>query len=207
MQVVQSVEVWNRTDCCGERLTNFNVMLLDSNQTVVASTNVSGQAGTPTTVQVSGTARYVKIQLLVTDYLSLAEVKVWGTVSAPSGSYGALQRLNVSAGRVLAVDEVQTDGTKVTSYLMADRQVSTRVLMNAAGAVTSRHDYLPFGEELGAGTGAPGRCYFDNQSPRVAFAKDVRYGVFGEYVRVHVYNKSWTRILSGYNKFFSDRYR
>jgi RHS repeat-associated protein len=28
--------------------------------------------------------------------------------------------------------------------------------MNAAGAVTSRHDYLPFGEELGAGTGAPG---------------------------------------------------
>jgi RHS repeat-associated protein len=156
MQVVQSVEVWNRTDCCGERLTNFNVMLLDSNQAVVASTNVSGQAGTPTTVQLNGTARYVKIQLMGTDYLSLAEVKVWGTVSAPSGSYGALQRLNVSAGRVLAVDEVQTDGTKVTSYLMADRQGSTRVLMNAAGAVTSRHDYFPFGEELGAGTGAPG---------------------------------------------------
>jgi RHS repeat-associated protein len=99
----------------------------------------------------------VKVQLLGTDYLSLAEVKVWGTVSAPSGSYGALQRLNVSAGgRLLAVDEVQTDGSKVTSYLMADRQGSTRVLMNAAGAVTSRHDYLPFGEELGAGTGAPG---------------------------------------------------
>jgi RHS repeat-associated protein len=57
---------------------------------------------------------------------------------------------------LLAVDEVQTDGSKVTSYLMADRQGSTRVLMDAAGAVTSRHDYLPFGEELGAGTGAPG---------------------------------------------------
>jgi RHS repeat-associated protein len=56
----------------------------------------------------------------------------------------------------LAVDEIQTDGTKVTSYLMADRQGSTRVLMNAAGAVTSRHDYFPFGEEIGAGTGAPG---------------------------------------------------
>jgi hypothetical protein len=68
-----------------------------------------------------------------------------------------LKRLNVSAaGRLLAVDEVQTDGSKVTSYLMADRQGSTRVLMNAAGAVTSRHDYFPFGEELGAGTGAPG---------------------------------------------------
>jgi RHS repeat-associated protein len=71
-------------------------------------------------------------------------------------SYGALKRLNVcAAGRLLAVDEVQTDGTKVTTYLMSDRQGSTRVLMNAVGAVTSRHDYLPFGEELGAGTGAP----------------------------------------------------
>jgi RHS repeat-associated protein len=71
--------------------------------------------------------------------------------------YGALKRLNVAAaGRLLAVDEVQTDGSKLTSYLMADRQGSTRLLMNAAGAVTSRHDYFPFGEELGAGTGAPG---------------------------------------------------
>jgi RHS repeat-associated protein len=71
--------------------------------------------------------------------------------------YGALKRLNVcAAGRLLAVDEVQTDGSKVTSYLMADRQGSTRVLMNAAGAVTSRHDYFAFGEEIGAGTGAPG---------------------------------------------------
>jgi RHS repeat-associated protein len=68
-----------------------------------------------------------------------------------------LKRLNVcAAGRLLAVDEVKTDGSKVTSYLMADGKGSTRVLMNAAGAVTSRHDYFPFGEELGAGTGAPG---------------------------------------------------
>jgi RHS repeat-associated protein len=71
--------------------------------------------------------------------------------------YGVLKRLNVSAGgRLLAVDEVQTNGTKVTSYLMGDRQGSTRVLTDAAGAVTSRHHYLPFGEELGAGTGGPG---------------------------------------------------
>jgi RHS repeat-associated protein len=74
-----------------------------------------------------------------------------------STGYGALKRLNVSAGgRLLAVDEVQTDGTKITSYAMADRIGSTRALMNTAGAVTSRHDYFPFGEELGAGTGAPG---------------------------------------------------
>ncbi|HVQ36179.1 MAG TPA: RHS repeat-associated core domain-containing protein, partial [Pyrinomonadaceae bacterium] len=84
-------------------------------------------------------------------------VAEYEATSNPGYGYGVLKRLNVSAGgRLLAVDEVQTNGTKVTSYLMGDRQGSTRVLMDAAGAVTSRHDYLPFGEELGAGTGAPG---------------------------------------------------
>jgi hypothetical protein len=78
------VEVWNRTDCCPDRLTNFKVILLDANQTVVSSVNVPGQGGTPTTVQISGTARYVKVQLVGTNYLSLAEVKVWGTASTVS---------------------------------------------------------------------------------------------------------------------------
>jgi YD repeat-containing protein len=78
-QSIQTVDVFNRTDCCSNRLTNFNVILLDANQAVVASVNVPGQAGTPTTVPISGTARYVKVQLVGTNYLSLAEVKVWGT--------------------------------------------------------------------------------------------------------------------------------
>lgn len=78
LQSIQSIDVWNRTDCCGNRLTNFNVYLLDESLSVVASANVPGQAGSPTTIQLSGTARYVKVQLAGTDYLSLAEVQVWG---------------------------------------------------------------------------------------------------------------------------------
>jgi YD repeat-containing protein len=78
MQSIQTVRVWNRTDCCGERLSNFTVYLLNDTGGVVASVNNPGQAGSPTTVQLSGTARYVKIQLAGTDYLSLAEVEVWG---------------------------------------------------------------------------------------------------------------------------------
>jgi hypothetical protein len=84
---IQSVEVWNRTDCCGDRLTNFNVLLLDNNQNVVSMVNFPGQAGTPSTISIAGAARYVKLQLVGTNYLSLAEVKVWGTpgVSTPFG--------------------------------------------------------------------------------------------------------------------------
>jgi RHS repeat-associated protein len=125
MQAVQSVDVWNRTDCCVERLTNFNVMLLDSNQAIIASVNMSGQAGTPSTVPISGTARYVKVRLVGTDYLSLAEVKVWGASGGGSSS-----------------TQIQ--------WLVADQLGTPRIIIDKTGALANvkRHDYLPFGEEL-----------------------------------------------------------
>jgi RHS repeat-associated protein len=126
MQSVQNVEVWNRTDCCPERLTNFNVILLDASQAVVATVNVAGQAGTPTTVQISGAARYVKVQLVGTNYLSLAEVKVWSAT------------------------------TSNVNWLVSDQLGTPRMIFDKTGALATvkRHDYLPFGEELSAGQGA-----------------------------------------------------
>ena len=123
---VGSVEVWNRTDCCPERLSNFNVMLLDANQATVASINVPVQAGTPTTVQISGTARYVKVQLVGTNFLSLAEVKVW---SAPASNI---------------------------NWLVTDQLGTPRMIFDKTGSLANvkRHDYLPFGEEIFAGTGS-----------------------------------------------------
>ncbi len=38
-------------------------------------------------------------------------------------------------------------------YVLSDLQSSARVVMNNNGAVIARHDYLPFGEEIWAGTG------------------------------------------------------
>lgn len=87
LQSIQNVEIWNRTDCCADRLANFNVILLDNNQNVVSSVNFPGQAGTQSNVSIVGTARYVKVQLGGTNYLSLAEVKVWGTQGG-NGPYG-----------------------------------------------------------------------------------------------------------------------
>jgi RHS repeat-associated protein len=41
-----------------------------------------------------------------------------------------------------------------TSYLTTDHLASTRVVTNSARVVIARHDYLPFGEEIPAGTGS-----------------------------------------------------
>jgi RHS repeat-associated protein len=47
-----------------------------------------------------------------------------------------------------------------TCYMTADHLGSTRMLTDAAGNVVSLHDYLPFGEEIEAGTGARSNAYY-----------------------------------------------
>jgi hypothetical protein len=72
---ISSVEVYGRTDCCANRLTNFNVSVSGdfANWTTV---NVPGQVGSPTIVNFTGLKRYVRIQLVGTNHLSLAEVNI-----------------------------------------------------------------------------------------------------------------------------------
>jgi RHS repeat-associated protein len=45
------------------------------------------------------------------------------------------------------------EGGGGTSYLTSDHLGSTRIVTNSTGGVKARHDYLPFGEELGSSTG------------------------------------------------------
>jgi RHS repeat-associated protein len=57
------------------------------------------------------------------------------------------------AGGELVAEYGTPAGTGGTQYLFSDQQGSPRTITNASGAVVSRHDYLPFGEELNAGIG------------------------------------------------------
>jgi hypothetical protein len=89
IESIQSVNLWKRTDCCPEQLSNF--YLLVSNEpftsttlsTVLAEAGVSsyylsGAAGTPSTFAAKRTARYVRVQLasVTAQILSLAEVQI-----------------------------------------------------------------------------------------------------------------------------------
>lgn len=100
IQQISTVKIWNRTDCCQDRLSNFYVFAFDqlpANGNVppsqiatlptFSSSYVAGQAGTTTTVTFNRAARYVAVQLSGTNYLSLAEVQVFspGTVPTPGG--------------------------------------------------------------------------------------------------------------------------
>jgi RHS repeat-associated protein len=71
-----------------------------------------------------------------------------------SGSTGALLKEYVyGASGLLATIEPAAINTNGTRYITADQLGSPRVLTNSGGSVISRHDYMPFGDELGAGVG------------------------------------------------------
>jgi hypothetical protein len=91
--IIDSIRVWNRTDCCSDRLTNFDVMLGLDGTTWPSITNYATQGGTPTKFFYNGyVARYVKVQLRGTNILSLAEVEVFGRAvgGLPKQAMGAM---------------------------------------------------------------------------------------------------------------------
>ncbi len=112
-QSITSIQVWPRTDCCPEMTSNFYVLVSDNpftstdltttlNQSGVSSYYVSGYAGTPATVNVNRTGRYVRVWKSDTQYLVLAEVQVWGS----SGSTG-LKYVNARLARLDACRDEQ----------------------------------------------------------------------------------------------------
>jgi hypothetical protein len=94
---IGSIVVWNRTDCCGTRLSDYWVFVsntpflpTDTPATLQsrAGTFSSHQTNAPnpsTLIAPVGLGRYVRIQLTSSNYLSLAEVQVFG-VPAPSST-------------------------------------------------------------------------------------------------------------------------
>ena len=71
-----------------------------------------------------------------------------------SGSNGALKKEYIyGASGLVATIEPTAINSNGTRYTTPDHLGSPRVLTNSSAGVVSRHDYMPFGEELGAGVG------------------------------------------------------
>ena len=75
-----------------------------------------------------------------------------------SGSITSISVYDAMGNLVAEYGQSTSNGTQ---YIVNDHQGAPRVVTSAAGNVISRHDYLPFGEELGSGVGmrTPGQGY------------------------------------------------
>jgi hypothetical protein len=89
--VIGSIVIWNRTDCCGARLGDYWVFVSDTPFLATDTpATLQNRAGTFASHQTSAPSpsamitaagahgRYVRVQLSTSNYLSLAEVQVFG---------------------------------------------------------------------------------------------------------------------------------
>jgi formylglycine-generating enzyme required for sulfatase activity len=83
---INTIKVWGRTDCCTN--SNYYVFVSDNaftstdlqstlHQSGVSNWYQSATMGSPTSLSISRTGRYVRVQLAGTNYLSLTEVQVF----------------------------------------------------------------------------------------------------------------------------------
>ena len=97
VQEIGAIQLYPRTDCCTDRTSNLYVFVSDTafSSTAVAATLaqsgvgsflVAGTLGSPTTVDVNRTGRYVRVQLRRANNLSLAEVRVLAGIDARQSS-------------------------------------------------------------------------------------------------------------------------
>jgi|GEM_PF-3896420 len=78
---IDQINLFNRTDCCTQRLSDFTIDVLGEDDNVVW-TKLFSEAPTPNqSIQVDATGNKVKVSLI--GILSLAEVQVFGTILEP----------------------------------------------------------------------------------------------------------------------------
>jgi RHS repeat-associated protein len=151
VQNINSITVWGRTDCCWEMAQNFYVFVSDNPFTSTDLNTTLNQPGVtnyyygpyanPGVIAVNRTGRYVRVQLAGTQYLVMGEVQVWG------GSTGQV------------------------NWIVPDHLGTPRMIADQTGSLANvkRHDYLPFGEEIGLIGGRTGAKGFMNDGMRQKF--------------------------------------
>ncbi|MGK0363328.1 MAG: hypothetical protein ACI85O_000373 [Saprospiraceae bacterium] len=109
---IETINIWNRTDCCNENLVDYYVLISempfatnnlfdltdDANVTAFLQTV---EAGSPTAIPTIVSGRYVRIQLLGNGILSMAEVEIMGATG------GSPCNLSTVWSSGLGVDTIQ----------------------------------------------------------------------------------------------------
>ncbi|HEX7771477.1 MAG TPA: RHS repeat-associated core domain-containing protein, partial [Pyrinomonadaceae bacterium] len=110
--------------------------------------------------KVDGTSAYVydgnglRVRKLVGENLRFIYGIGGQLLAEYSGSTGVLTKEYVYGGAgLVATIEPTAVNSNGTRYTTPDHLGSPRVITNSSAGVVSRHDYMPFGEEIGSGVG------------------------------------------------------
>ncbi len=108
MQRISTVRVFNRFDCCQDRLNNFRVVLYDAQGAEVWTSGFFGNATASNPINVAVpdiTAARVRIQLTTNNYLHLSEVEVeTDPITLETASQSSIFESNPGYGAKAAID-------------------------------------------------------------------------------------------------------
>jgi hypothetical protein len=121
--LISQIEIYNRTDCCGARLANFDVTVLTlAGQATWASYQASPPSPGLALAVPGARGRVIRVQLRGTGYLAMAEVRVFGSPApiAPIGYLDAADAANDGRIKGWAFDpEVPSTSIDVHIYFDA----------------------------------------------------------------------------------------
>jgi hypothetical protein len=106
---IGQVVLHNRTDCCGDRLASFDIQLSSDGSAWQNAAGLTGAAPDRVPFAIAAAARYVRVRLRGTNYLSLAEVEVFPPLDLARAKAAAQSSTDFGGSAARAVDG-NTDG-------------------------------------------------------------------------------------------------
>ncbi|MFK7776235.1 MAG: discoidin domain-containing protein [Saprospiraceae bacterium] len=153
---IETINLWNRTDCCADFFGNYYVLVSDVpftsqdlnssiNQAGVTSFLETGIADRPTTINVFGTGQYVRIQLVGTSFLAISEVEIIGCTNgggcpdagAPCDDNNTLTDNDVEDGNCNCSGTPINTGCSITSNVALNKTANQSSTLNAGGITGS----------------------------------------------------------------------
>ncbi len=92
---IETINIWNRTDCCDENLKEFYILVSDEPfvseklntvllQNFISTYFIEDIAGSPTQINIDRTGRYIRLQLKNEGAITMAELEVIGCSDNPN---------------------------------------------------------------------------------------------------------------------------
>ncbi len=165
---IDEIEIWNRTDCCSSRLSNYYVLVSDF---PFASTNLSmtltdpnvtsffqsATAGSPTNISIDTSAQYVRVQLQGTNVLSLSEIVIRplcisGTDNCDNDVQVTFSEVNVPSGCAYDIIRTWTATDNCGNISSETQTISVSTTLAISANITSDYN----GQDLSCSSASDG---------------------------------------------------
>jgi hypothetical protein len=169
---IGKVIIYNRTDCCGDRLANFDILLSNDGSNWQVATSFAGIAPAKTELSIVGSGRFVRVRLQGTEYLSLAEVQVFA--ASPPAPWTPCAQGGATCS---------FSGAKAVRYGVNGSYVTKIALNSITCDDATFGDPAPFQQKSCSYTDVLwSKCAMENGTCTIPANSIVRYGANGAYV-------------------------